>query len=561
MGALFFVGSAIPAAYSQPELFQDAQPYQAGTEVNLFAAFDSEAALDGLLVHLPADWTLQRGVVLRYGLERVPVQVQPSEDGRGRYVIRADRPLKGPYELIFRVQVGSTVGRLAWSVVPFEDEGSSRQRVRRERHRTTRHVEVVDAGPLVGASSAANHALTFADATGPLVLRREELPAIRSDADFTIEFWIKTTGLDEVVLSMWDGDEHREYPMEVVIDVGGRLRYYCGRPGHHQFMVTPQPIADGRWHHVALTHDASQSQVQLVLEGTPVDSLHGVRLPDAPSTRTVAVGGRVRQSEAEAAPHYSGWLDELRVWPETRSPAAVRRTARRTLTPAERPERRVSLGFETPLPDALVEQRASGLQRVASDLTFRMPVRDLRASVRDGTVQLSWTGARSGVKTFIVERSANGNTFETIGRVRPKTATQKERAETARYEYTDTRATEHVLFYRIRQRYKEGTERLSGTLKIGLGTPDEESRSLLIGNFPNPFTSTTTIAYEVPETQEVQIAIWDLSGQRVAVLVDKTHAPGYYEQTFQASNLPSGTYFVRLQTPKRTESSKMTLLK
>ena len=62
-------------------------------------------------------------------------------------------------------------------------------------------------------------------------------------------------------------------------------------------------------------------------------------------------------------------------------------------------------------------------------------------------------------------------------------------------------------------------------------------------NYPNPFNPTTTIAFDVPALHQVELAVYDVIGRRVAMLVDGVLAAGRHEATWQAGKLPSGTYF------------------
>jgi len=129
------------------------------------------------------------------------------------------------------------------------------------------------------------------------------------------------------------------------------------------------------------------------------------------------------------------------------------------------------------------------------------------------------------------------------------------------FEFRDADVATQVVFYRIRQRFKNGTERLSGAIKMGLGR-DKEEDAFLVGNFPNPFNPTTTIVYKVRKAQHVRISVWDLSGQQVTVLVDEVHQPGNFEVGFEGNDLPSGTYFVQLQSSKGPmQTHKMILMK
>ncbi|GAB5517988.1 MAG: hypothetical protein RhofKO_02390 [Rhodothermales bacterium] len=66
-------------------------------------------------------------------------------------------------------------------------------------------------------------------------------------------------------------------------------------------------------------------------------------------------------------------------------------------------------------------------------------------------------------------------------------------------------------------------------------------------NYPEPFSQQTTIRYEVINTVPVQIHVYDLLGRRVRTLVDGVQEAGVYDVVFEADDLPTGTYFYRLE--------------
>ncbi|MEX2363945.1 MAG: T9SS type A sorting domain-containing protein [Balneolaceae bacterium] len=83
----------------------------------------------------------------------------------------------------------------------------------------------------------------------------------------------------------------------------------------------------------------------------------------------------------------------------------------------------------------------------------------------------------------------------------------------------------------------------------------------LAQNYPNPFNPTTTIAFTVPISGEVQLKIFNIIGAEVAGLINTyTHA-GKHSVVFAASALPSGVYFYRLTAPGFSEVKSMTLIK
>ncbi|NNE70773.1 MAG: T9SS type A sorting domain-containing protein, partial [Rhodothermales bacterium] len=80
-------------------------------------------------------------------------------------------------------------------------------------------------------------------------------------------------------------------------------------------------------------------------------------------------------------------------------------------------------------------------------------------------------------------------------------------------------------------------------------------------NYPNPFNPVTTIAFALPETGHVRLAVFDGLGREVAVLVDGTVEAGHHEAQFQAGELPTGAYIYRLTTDEGAISRTLILMK
>ena len=85
-------------------------------------------------------------------------------------------------------------------------------------------------------------------------------------------------------------------------------------------------------------------------------------------------------------------------------------------------------------------------------------------------------------------------------------------------------------------------------------------------NFPNPFNPATTIEYYIPKAMHVRLEIFDISGKRVSVLVNRELGKGYYREVWDGttdggSSVASGIYFYLLRAGKETMSKKMVLLR
>ncbi len=85
-------------------------------------------------------------------------------------------------------------------------------------------------------------------------------------------------------------------------------------------------------------------------------------------------------------------------------------------------------------------------------------------------------------------------------------------------------------------------------------------------NYPNPFNPSTTLKFDLPETSNVSIKVFNLMGQEVVALVNQQMEAGSHTQHFEASNLSSGFYFARIEAVGTsgeifTKSIKMQLIK
>jgi hypothetical protein len=80
-------------------------------------------------------------------------------------------------------------------------------------------------------------------------------------------------------------------------------------------------------------------------------------------------------------------------------------------------------------------------------------------------------------------------------------------------------------------------------------------------NYPNPFNPATIISYSLPSSSNVRITVYNTLGQTVKVLVNEFKNTGNYSINFNAAELPSGTYFYKLEAGEFTRFKKMMLVK
>ncbi|RPI74255.1 MAG: T9SS C-terminal target domain-containing protein [Ignavibacteriales bacterium] len=95
-------------------------------------------------------------------------------------------------------------------------------------------------------------------------------------------------------------------------------------------------------------------------------------------------------------------------------------------------------------------------------------------------------------------------------------------------------------------------------VKETFNIPDEFK---LYQNYPNPFNPATTLTFDINHSSFVSFKVYDVLGNEISNLINEYKGPGEYEVQFNASSLPSGIYFYRLNAGTYSKTRKMALIK
>jgi hypothetical protein len=80
--------------------------------------------------------------------------------------------------------------------------------------------------------------------------------------------------------------------------------------------------------------------------------------------------------------------------------------------------------------------------------------------------------------------------------------------------------------------------------------------------YPNPFNPTLTVSYSIPTETSLSVVVYNMLGEQVSVLINNVYAKeGFHSVNWNASEFPSGMYFIKIETPSNIDTKKALLLK
>ena len=169
-------------------------------------------------------------------------------------------------------------------------------------------------------------------------------------------------------------------------------------------------------------------------------------------------------------------------------------------------------------------------------------------------IELNWvTATELNNLGFTIERKMDNGEFIEIGFKKGKGNT----TEVQYYSFIDKPFQQGRYSYRLKQMDYDGQYKYSKVVTVDFVT----GSYTLDQNYPNPFNPVTTIKYTIPQDGLVKLEIYNIIGQKVAVLENSYKKAGIYEVEFRGDKLASGIYCYRLECGNFVASKKMMILK
>jgi hypothetical protein len=181
------------------------------------------------------------------------------------------------------------------------------------------------------------------------------------------------------------------------------------------------------------------------------------------------------------------------------------------------------------------------------------------------------------LNTFAEMFPANGNTQHhkygtidaSLGQSDPTTITGSQNWSNAGEEDNDENTLiikDVYITNQFMQEFKKRYNEAGGTGQFIVPTSVEDNsikefNYTLYQNFPNPFNPVTTIRFELPYSEKVELSVYDVLGRKVANLYDGIANAGINVIDFNAQNFASGVYIYRLKADNYSTSKKLIILK
>ncbi len=185
------------------------------------------------------------------------------------------------------------------------------------------------------------------------------------------------------------------------------------------------------------------------------------------------------------------------------------------------------------------------------------------ASLINNSVHLNWkTASETNNYGFEIQRTVHkqsgpmsAKNWQQIGFIEGHVNSNSEKI----YSFVDNDISSYKkMSYRLKQIDTDGKFAYSDEIEVDMSIPIEFA---LFQNYPNPFNPATVISWQSPVESRQTLKIFDLLGREIITLVDEFKEAGNHSVVFDASALPSGTYFYRLQAVEFTETKKMIIIR
>ncbi len=209
-----------------------------------------------------------------------------------------------------------------------------------------------------------------------------------------------------------------------------------------------------------------------------------------------------------------------------------------------------------------------GKLNAGSDASLPVDLAKFSARCKGRSVLLEWTTeSETDNLGFIIERKTDDSDWMTIASYLTHDALQGQgnTSSASEYAFTDLDVEPKTTYdYRLSDVSIKGKVNIYASLSVTVDAAPE--KSTMENAYPNPFNPQTFIAYHLSDNVEVNITVFNLLGRQIKTLYTGQQLAGSYHVYWNAmdkngSKVPSGSYFIRMQTDNYVQVQKVLLMK
>lgn len=194
------------------------------------------------------------------------------------------------------------------------------------------------------------------------------------------------------------------------------------------------------------------------------------------------------------------------------------------------------------------------VRMIRSDAPIFPRAPEINVRLMNNFYEIEWKGGSyKDARYYVVEKAEGNNVFIEKGKLSADNSEEK-----TYLKLVEKSNESDILYFRVKQVNKDGSEVYSDVVKIGLGNIED----VIIGqNYPNPFNPTTLIEFELLIDSDVEVKVYDLAGKEITVLHSGFLNSGFHKFKFDGTGYPSGIYLYQIITPHSSQTRKMILAK
>lgn len=195
---------------------------------------------------------------------------------------------------------------------------------------------------------------------------------------------------------------------------------------------------------------------------------------------------------------------------------------------------------------AYKDQSSTMIRAVTCGIILNAGFTQFKAVVAGKKTYLSWvTKGEQNIKKYEIEKSIDGINFAYIGTVNANNLTE------SFYNFTDPEDINGKVFYRLKMISEDDLIKYSNTIHLN------SIMSFEVKNIQNPFVNKIAAEVELPDSGNVQVALYNDKGQQVKQFIKRMAKGGNELNIPELNNLPSGLYFLSVSYKNETYKRKL----